>query len=84
MQSEKQMHNHQQSRAHRKMVEELQAEFGDDVLNGLEEETEEEEEEEEGLEDPDLEGGEAEGEVAAAAEGGHRSHAGRRRAHLPD
>ncbi len=47
--SEKQLSNHKQSRAHRKAVEELQAEFGD--LEGLEEseaeEGEEEEEEEE-------------------------------------
>ena len=35
-QSEKQMHNHRQSKAHRKMVESLKEEFGDDVLAGIE------------------------------------------------
>ncbi|TFJ86045.1 hypothetical protein NSK_002865 [Nannochloropsis salina CCMP1776] len=44
--SEKQLNNHKQSRAHRKMVETLQAEFGD--LEGLEEEEEMEGEMEEG------------------------------------
>lgn len=62
-QSEKQMHNHQQSRAHRKMVEDLQAEFGeelDDVLGVLEEGEGE-------MEDPDLLGAEAEAATGAAA-----------------
>lgn len=59
------MHNHQQSRAHRKMVEELQAEFGDDVLGGLEEGEDKKGEE---LDDPDLRAFEAvEAEAAAAA-----------------
>ncbi|KAM3575843.1 hypothetical protein VYU27_002183 [Nannochloropsis oceanica] len=41
--SEKQLNNHKQSRTHKRMVEELQAEFGD--LEGLNEEDEEREEE---------------------------------------
>ena len=56
--SEKQLNNHKQSRAHRKMVEELQAEFGD--LEGLQEEEEGEEEEVE--EDEEGVGGEGEEE----------------------
>lgn len=73
-QSEKQMHNHQQSRAHRKMVEELQAEFGDDVLEGLEEGEDEDGEE---LDDKDLRAFEAAAEAAASAEvgeGGGNGH----------
>lgn len=47
-QSEKQLANHKQSKAHRKMVESLRAEFGDDILDALhEDETEDGEEEEE-------------------------------------
>jgi len=60
--SEKQLNNHKQSRAHRKMVETLQAEFGD--LEGLEEEKEMEEEMEEG------EGWEEVGKEEGGAESG--------------
>ena len=38
-QSEKQMANHRQSKAHRKMVESLRAEFGDEILDALHEES---------------------------------------------
>lgn len=63
-QSEKQMHNHQKSKAHRKMVESLKSEFGDDVLDGIQESPREDDDEEE---EDEVGGGDPDGKEQEAA-----------------